>query len=302
MKLKFLLLILPLLVSNKSEAQYDSIVKPGKKWYYTQFDGERNWPRGITEISNNTVTYNGKTYYSLINPSPCYITTDTMLIREENKRIYSVALGNSIFHGQERILYDFNLEKGDSFKFPTTAGRYPGEFPDSVINVTFYVDTTFYQNNRKKIDLRFKVNSNFVFSTTWVEGIGNLKGWLGYSFHRLGFELSETTCNLVQVCEGNLNIHPSRPGQCNEAILSIDGITNRMSVSPNPTHNHITLKLPNTELYHITIFNVNGKVVKEIEVEGNENYEISMEYPKGMYYLNATNRNLRSFNSVVVIN
>jgi len=301
MKLKFLLLILPLLWFSKSEAQYDSLVKPGKKWYYTQFDGERNWPRGITEISKTSVSYNGKSYYLLINPSPCYITADTMLIREENKRIYSVALGNSIFHGQERILYEFNLEKGDSFKFSSPAGRDFREFPDSVINVTFYVDTTFYQNNRKKIVLHWMSSSNFIYSTTWVEGIGNLKGWLGYSFHRLGFELSETTCNLVQVCEGNLNIHPNGPGQCNEAILSVDFINHRLNVSPNPTHNNITLKLPNTELYHITIFNVNGKVVKEIELEGNENYEISMEYPKGMYYLNASNRNLKSFNTMIVV-
>jgi hypothetical protein len=301
MKLKLLPLILFLSFFIKSNAQYDSLVKPGKKWYYTLFDGERNWPRGITEISRTTVSYNGKTYYSLINPSPCYLTTDTMLIREENKRVYSVILGNSIFHGQERILYDFNLEKGDSFKFSSPAGRDFREFPDSVLNITFHVDTTFYVNNRKEIRFKYLFTPQHVRSITWLEGIGNESGWLGYSYHRLGYELSESSCGLVQVCDENLKIHPNGPGQCNEAILSVDFNNYRLSVYPIPTQNNITLKLPNTELYQITIFNVNGKVVKEIELEGNENYEISMGYPKGMYYLNATNRNLKSFNTMIVV-
>jgi len=299
MKIKLSLLLFAFILFGHCYAQYDSLVKPGKKWYYKKYDGERWNPGGISEITNDEVIYNNKSYYRLKSHS-CYYDPDTLLIREENKRVYIIGFGKTVFHAQEKILYDFNLLKGDSFTFSTPFERYPpGQFKDSVFQKTYYVDTTFYKDNRKHISLNAKDIRIDPF--TWIEGIGSNGSWVIYFYNRLSLEPSERTCALIQVCDNKSRIHPDPTGQCNDTILSVKNDKRSLRIFPNPAQNSFSLKLSSTEKHHITIFNSNGQMMDEKELQGKHEYEIEFNYPKGVYFINTTSSNSTNYRSVLIV-
>lgn len=84
-----------------------------------------------------------------------------MLIREENGKIYTRTSQNS---DEEQMIYDFNLDEGDTFVFSLYGGSY----------IVYRVDSVNVNDNLLK-RLYLKGISDENICDEWIEGIGSVK-------------------------------------------------------------------------------------------------------------------------------
>jgi hypothetical protein len=104
----------------------------------------------------------------------CYLREDTI-----EKRIYLVELNDNAYH--ENLLYDFNLEPGDTFKIYTFNYYLKSSLNEQLILKSIR-DTSIF-NRSWKI---FHFNNN----AKWIEGIGSLYGFFHTANSPYGFVLS----------------------------------------------------------------------------------------------------------------
>lgn len=283
-KLFYILISIGLPISCLAQT-YDSLVKPGKKWYYTQIVGEQHiaYSGGNLSISRETRTYNGLIYYKIVDKTS--VNKDSLWIREENKRVYILNLSDSVYHGQEILMYDFNLEKGDSFRFKTKF-----YYKDSFLNALLIVDDTYIINNRKNI--KFKIGEFAGFGTflmrDWVEGIGG-RHILYYSFHMYNFVIQPDYAFYVSCLFDNEKQILPLAGNC-DSTLSYPRIDNyQIKIYPNPTQRYFNVNLNNSKKHVVGIYDQVGQKIDELQLEGSTNYLINCNYTKGLYVLHISN-------------
>lgn len=278
-----------------SYGQYDTLLKPGKRWYYKKFDGERYNPREPLEVTNSKIIYNSKSYYFFKNR-----VGDTVLMREEGRKVYSVLLGNSLLSQKESVMYDFNLQENDTFKFTAFARTHNGgQYEDSTVIETYSVTKTYVENGRKHIELYSK--SNMWLRLLWIEGIGCNNSFLFFTYERYDFDPFETNTALVQACDGVSRTFPFDNLPCNENILSIKEPEGKLILFPNPTRNNINISLPSTEIYTVIITDYLGRKVSEYNLEGDLKYQISTNYPKGFYWVKTIKNGSTHHKSILII-
>lgn len=264
---------------------YDSLVKPGKKWYYNQVVGEQHieYSGGNLSISRETRTHNGLMYYKIVDKTSK--KQDSLWIREENKRVYILNLNDSVYHGKEILMYDFNLEKGDSFRFKTKF-----YYKDSFLNALLIVDDTYTINNRKNI--KFKIGEFAGFGTflmrDWVEGIGG-RHILYYSFHLNNFVIQPDYVFYVSCLFDNENQILPLSGNCDSTLGYTMTDPNQIKIYPNPTQSCFNLNLNNSKKHVVRIYDKVGQKIDELQLEGSTNYLINSNYNKGIYVLQISN-------------
>ncbi len=284
-RLLFLIILIGFSMSSYAQL-YDSLVKPGKKWYYIQFIGEQHIPSngGNIYISEDWRTHDSLDYYKIIDRT--FFKQDSLWIREEDKRIYFLNLNDTMYQGKEVLMYDFNLEKGDSFRFKTKIFN-----EDSFLNALLIVDTTFIINNRKNI--KFKTGHLLGFGTffmeNWVEGIG-VKSVLYYSFEHYYFvRQPDFAVRLTCLFDNQKQILPLN-GICDSTLFNPEVEIEPIKIYPNPSRGNFNIHLNDSKLYNFKVYNNLGQQIEEYHLEGSKNYQVKCEFPKGLYRLSISNQ------------
>ncbi len=192
------------------------------------------------------------------------------LLREDtaNKKVYSITLQNNPFNfncaiNQEELLYDFNLNVGDTVNNCTQLTGHP--CPE--VNLIF-PSTTYFGYNTKL----YRVGC-LVGATDYYEGIGSWDGLLED-------ENFVTATVLRGYCRG-------ADIDCGLTTgVSINSFNNSFSVFPNPTkgvvqiHSSGIIENPT----QITISDISGKIIKRSFLGKNKLIDLS-NLKKGVYFL-----------------
>ncbi|NSW44698.1 MAG: T9SS type A sorting domain-containing protein [Bacteroidales bacterium] len=255
----YLLLALAFLKANAQTYQYVPFPTENAVWSEDySYDSYYYYPQCYfldkIALNGDDTHINGETYKKLFifNDSVFNINNANYFggIREENKRIYYY--GDTVHFGKpnnclnEVLLYDFNLNVGDTF-------------------ISFFnqIDSTYCSNSNwdvvvSSIDtiiLGNKLRKRFIFNdffTQWIEGIGNVRGLL----------LSIPPWITGNVPQGNLICFKQNDtivyfnNQFSECMpLNIPtkpAISDNIAISPNPATDFLTLKIENFELLPFT--------------------------------------------------
>ncbi|MDP2236560.1 MAG: T9SS type A sorting domain-containing protein [Bacteroidales bacterium] len=222
---------------------------------------EKQWNVMLTAfpLSNTTEIYkiNGDSTVNFIVYSKIWASFDSLatwyfkgLLREESNIVYYIPPS-----GAEGILYDFNLEIGDTTYINNV---FCSDIPIYVI----VIDTVEYFGTSRK---RWLIGENGIVDEIWVEGIGSLNGPL-YSkywnciicpvWELLCFHENDT---LKYMKPFETNCYYSTVGVAEKAI------ENDFIVSPNPAKKGNDISLETTsKMLSISVFDVTGRLVKTL--------------------------------------
>jgi hypothetical protein len=289
-KILFLQLVLAFLNANAQSYQYISFPtgnaiwseyyvseeQPSPPWFYYYYDK--------IAMTGEDTTISGKIYKKLylFNDSVFNINNATYLggIREENKKIYY--LGDTIrsvppIWGslQETLLYDFNLNIGDTLHQITYCNFF-GDFP--VANI----DTILIGNiPRRRIEFAGSYSR-------WVEGIGNLEGLLFpivHSVTKAGQPSGSIIC--FKVNDTIVYFNNQFPECMPLNVPAKSAVLSNIVISPNPATNSLTLNIENVQLSPFTfqLYDMQGRLQLTGKT-GNTQTELNVAtLPRGLYVL-----------------
>ncbi len=128
-------------------------------WTERTGGGDLGPTRHVFGLKNSDTTINAVTYHKLYRSDDTTFTENEFYggLRENAKRVYLFEMGN------ERMIYDFNLNEGDTF-------RNSGVGYDGIVNE---IDSVMIDGQyRKRYSFTYLV-SNMIWDGSWIEGIGN---------------------------------------------------------------------------------------------------------------------------------
>ena len=266
------------------------------KTIYTVYDSNSGWTMPIGD-STYYVLELEKSYY------PPYFSGDMAgicnftagssgyyhdypgLLREDTiaRKVYYLPIDST----NERLLYDFNLNVGDTLK-PYTA--YSCLTPIIVTQI----DSVLIGGNFRK---QWTVNSgNCLWDGRIIEGIGSLFGLLEpYSnFERWGF---------VDCYSVNSVTMFSQSPDCPVLITNIDKQikVDNVTISPNPAKNSITISQTEPTFNKYEIYSLNGKLVAENKITSILQKVDLTNYAEGMYIVKLIGTQKVEFKKIVVV-
>ena len=278
--MKKILFIAVLLIYGISSSQdYIPLLQEDNAWsvdvLWSDFGGNL-WIETQQITISGTATFNNKTYQIINNNdgASCYL-------REENKKIYFY----SELNDNEFILYDFDLQLGDSFSLPTqeifTCTYGEGYYQLENAEVTNITTVFVAGENRKMIE--FNYYAPLFGQEFWIEGIGSLRGIEpGGNFESDG--LGGT--NLVCFSKNGETTFFNDATSCDNTTLSINNheLLKNILVYPNPINKTSLLQLPlEAEIDQLVIYDIYGRMIND-ETITREYYTLkAMNYPSGLY-------------------
>ncbi len=218
-------------------------------------------------------------------------------IREESKQIFI-----KINDLDEQLLYDFNLNVGDSIKYNFSDGYFNnnGDFEFCQICDTFYrkiisIDTlTIYNGSQRRHYTLERTNGYQPFNDEWIEGMGS-SVWLGL-FNPYVTDVVMNGDGWSPMCfkvdDEVVYLENSDCDQCfcklYTGVIHIESEFHSEFPYPNPANNTLIFKFPtnNANTQHkntIKIFEINGKLLREIHSES-DHLEVNISsLRKGIY-------------------
>ena len=187
-------------------------------------------------------------------------------IREEDGIVYQIESSN-----QEKILFDFTLEVGDTFNHPFFSCFMSGNGPTTVLSV----NTQFIAGQDRKVLEMSGFSDEF-----WIEGIGSTAGGLFGDVNWIEGESS-----LICFNHKGETYFFNNNTECNIVLSNNEFSINKISVIPNPISEKSILQLPiEAAIDLLVIYNLSGKIIKE-EIITTNNYTINnIDYASGLYF------------------
>lgn len=260
--MKHLIVSLTLLFASISYSQdYLPMLQEGNAWgsksfhiseptVYYQFEiGE--------EVEFNNIFYNR--IYLNNQATNCYI-------REEGGVIYHWDLSDS-----EKVLFDFTLEVGDVFeKNPITC--FTGDYGSSTV---LSINTQFIAGENRKVLEMSGLGNDF-----WIEGIGSKSGGLFG-----GLNWIEGGATLICFNHDGETYFFNNETECNIVLSNNDYSINEIILYPNPISDRSILQLPNeAEIDQLKIYNISGRLIKDIRISSDNYILNNMDYASGLYF------------------
>lgn len=265
-----------------AQAQYDSLVVEGAHWFVEQIGPPNNGlniPTNVYYLQGDTLI-NGKTYKKMYMgdyrdynnpPSPSYVLMYPIVqslelrcfLREENKIVYKIDTGTS----PEKILYNFNKQQADSVDISSFYNM-----SSAIVIDTSY--SVFLWGKMRKVYAESASNApNWNWQFQYIEGIGTNQSPISWWWQENG-------TGLIEYCRGT-NI------QCNTWFISNEKATTKSGFHfyPNPASNQIHIKYDLGKVKNLFIYDLQGKQLQEIVLDGSGNQSIELgNLPKGMYF------------------
>jgi hypothetical protein len=282
--MKKMLIAITFLLPYLSQSQFIPLLDMNNSWsvdvYYEPFDPPDPpyfWVETEQISIGGIEVINSMDYYRIMMGDQ-----GTCLLREENGIVYKYDVNDDI----DRILFDFNLEVGDTFNLLESAYEddmycisIGSSLLESELNVQS-VEELFIAGEMRKV-ITFEQVTNYS-QIQWIEGIGNISGF------DLIWELLDVTGGSLLVCfaiNGN-TYYFNGADSCDNTTLNIHE-TNKDSLVlyPNPVTNRSILHISeHLGIDHIKIYDITGKCILE-DLINNHYYMIdAFQYPSGLYF------------------
>ncbi len=251
-------------------------------------------PDQITQKGDTVINF--KTYHKLYNASNNSLHS---FYREFSKRIYSKYPLGGIFASDtaEFVLYDFNLNIGDTF-YVKVPSSWTVVYPQSLKRVVASISNTVLTSGSHK-------TFNFPATTytagcsmnpmTWIEGVGASSGILyNLNYYYWSICMSypgpynvKLTCNLRN--GGLYYVNGCTITDINNSNIK----NNEISICPNPTNGNFTLKLNTTDetKKQIELTNLLGEIIFKQEINNNESQININNFDNGIYFLQIFDKN-----------
>jgi hypothetical protein len=267
-------------------------------WYQRDY---KYYIQGDTLFSGNTYHKIFKTVissYYIMGSNPTFelrsgpTMTDTNkyvgAIREDlSKHVYF--LPDTITTTSEILLYDFNLNVGDTLPYSYNNSSY-----FLGLNYVSGIDSVLVGTQYHK---RFKISaSGYTNYVSIIEGVGSAFGLLEMFIDP--FEWSDFlicySYNGQSVWTDSIGHPPTYTPDC--SLPALAGINeqsqkNQISIFPNPTTGIITIKTHISEKTSIIITDILGKTTYQAAFSSAEKVIDLSQFPRGVYFLKATDSN-----------
>lgn len=245
----------------------------------------KQWNVKLDNFGSITATeiffINGDSIVDNLNYKKIWFSNDSLensrfegLLRELNNKVYYIPK-----FGEEGLLYDFNLNVGDTATIISLPSD--GEFD---IYITA-IDSIEYEGVIRK---RMHIDSEYnPFEEYWIEGIGDCWGPLYTLIH------SFIICpfwHLACVHEnGELIYMGPYSDNCYETNVGIDEFldSQKISITPNPVSKGESFILESeNNIQNIKIYNIDGSLVKTLSPSNTQLVKVSTcNMKKGMYLI-----------------
>ena len=210
-------------------------------------------------------------------------------LRSEDLKVYFKETDTS----SSQILYDFNLEVGDSveYTFDIDGDNYTVLIKVDAID-TIEINGESYRKFKFSEPLNienFPITMGSMVKEAWIEGIGSLKNPIfpakPFTIDTEWGQKVDLTCSFVNEIQF---YHNGGYTQCfNRDVLGIEELQSiNVNIYPNPTHKIININVNQLGYYNLTIFNNLGEIIIEKRLSGSTNNVNVSELNKGIYFLN----------------
>ena len=285
--------------AQEAEYEYVPVVREGVEWGYVF---SHSFPPGVEyyrlQLKGDTVI-NDKTYKRCYAYQTATLDTATAtlhgFLREEDKKVYfipnpdeEVSVGwllmkdqyNSIYGDEERMIYDFNLNEGDTF--------------DSMLSINI-MEISFVEVDGKMRKF-FHAQDQYYGTYTFLEGTGVVWGYgeLAYPFAlqpangsdlHFNFERNVADGRIVYKSEEFDDRDPTCAGQSVAAVMQAPAIT--ITVAGKT----VTAASSGNGTITATIHDINGRTIATAQ-SANGSAEIDMAgFTPGIYIVTATTAN-----------
>jgi hypothetical protein len=211
-------------------------------------------------ISGDTII-SGKTYQILTIPFAQSFTSgecDHIMvgykgaIRHDNvlKKVFIIPPTETL----EQLLYDFNMQVGDTVKGYIETNNFP---PDTVQSV----DSVFIGNSYRK-----RWNINIGYGVQFIEGIGSTFGLVERSPGNK-IDLPDYTLNCFQ--QNTFTIYPNTSSNC-ELITAVnpeEKLSDEINIFPNPSNGSFTICFGSENIKEIVLTDILGNILlKQIPI------------------------------------
>lgn len=269
--LSVIFFVLPIQLFAQFPAFPDSNVVWVNSFYQEQQWGQIGWPYQLMAVTNFCVdgsdTLIGNNTFKKVIKCPEQIYHGAF--RSENRKVYFVPKDSM----NQFLLYDFSVEVGDTipqvyFEYFNGGGEFLTDY------AIYNIDTIFINGNPHK-----RINDN------WVEGIGNLQGFLLEPYVNVSQYRVELTCMSIN----NARYFPMQgTDPCPLDLSTSEELLNKIVLSPNPAFDFITIDGIETAC-EVTIHSISGNQI-QCPRKGNNEIEIK-QLPAGMYFMQLTFNN-----------
>ena len=289
---QFLTFLLLIYFSHISAQPYIPMLQEGNAWsvdvHYCPWPppDPPSWIVTQQISIGEIVTINGVDYKQIYRDD-----STSCLLREENGVVYKYNSTDNI----EKILFDFNVEIGDSFFMPDLAYHF-GYCAGTDYNVAiWYLEVFEIENifiagaNRKVIRLLDQIFPQGGEVLTWVEGIGTPAG-LG-----VPWPFQDITCGSGLACftTNGITYYFGDATSCDNTTLQLsENLKHQIVLYPNPITTTSILKFPvEAAVDRLKIFNLSGGLVRDEEITKNHVTISSMDYASGLYFYQVFSEN-----------
>lgn len=262
--MKKLYLICLLLPSMLVAQDYIPMLQEGNIWGVVGIDGfggpnsNHSFSVAGEEIINNVT-------YKVISGAYCRF-------REEDEKIYAYEPDD----GMEYLIYDFTVQVGDvvDLSYAGNDCRLIGDI--YIEEMTVVARTTQFIAGENRTVIEFEAFGDPI--ETWIVGIGSSSG-----FHPNGNGIDSASFLTCFTYRG-ITYYFNGFDEC--IILETDDLAKvDIKLSPNPVTSKSILQLPSsTYADQLRIYNAQGKLIKEVELE-HDYYVIDVtQYRSGLYF------------------
>ena len=209
------------------------------------------------------------------------------LVREENGIVYRYDMNSQ----QEYIIYDFNLQVGQTFILPQI--MYDGfcaslEFYNGDDEMTVVERTTEFIAGENRVVITFDYWSDAGFNAKWIEGIGSNLG-----FDPVGDVIDIGSRYLVCFTENGTTYFFNGATACDNTTLNLpEQYRDKIVLAPNPIQDISILQLPpELSIDTVRIYDITGMVISEESITTNYMTINAMDYAAGIYFYRVFSEN-----------
>jgi hypothetical protein len=262
--------------SNATWASTYDDINPGYSYDRFYLDGDTIMEGRIYNKVYNFINWNQRNFVGGIRQD----TTEKRVYAKLSSYLYPLypATVPPFQDTSDCLLYDFNLQIGDSIKIPSTYWFYGYLYVNNI-------DSTEIEGNYRKY---WVLNSNLHpwENSYWIEGIGSLNGlfWPHYDREFSICNLECMTQDIVQlyIMDGGVGNCPYIPNSILNKEVNVE-----LEIFPNPVHDNITLNFPRLETNEVvfTIFDFTGKLIVQKGKISTEQSHIDVSFLKEGIYI-----------------
>jgi hypothetical protein len=260
--MKFIFVLFLFLLQNEINAQ--SLIDTSKSW--TVDECTVQWGLAcipFTYAFQGDTIINSTTYH-ILQPGNHFLREDSL-----SKKVFDLQAGA----GQEMLLYDFDLNKGDTFLLNCSS-----------VNQPMIVDSvdTFQYNGIWRKRIMFDWQSG-LFGTIWIEGIGGTCG-IVHNFSTICMIDGGAFLTCADSSGTQIYQNPYFPG-CN-VVLDIEdnSLKNSCTIFPNPFQDKIIIDFQQKKELKFQLHNSFGQKVFETILVSERN-EVNLAFlATGIYY------------------